>query len=92
MTEIHIEKAKDGREIHFEMFKLFTKEEPADAIPRFCTYCGSNKLSEDGYLSSYDDGIMCENCGMQIHDCCTTHSYDDFKQFMEEHKDGILEG
>jgi len=82
MTDVKIEKTVDGREIHF--YRHMTQI--GIAVPRFCTYCGSERLT-DGSISRYiDGGIRCKNCGMYIHDCCSSNDYDDFMQFMEKRK------
>lgn len=80
-SKIHVEKALDGKEVHFDVM-LNT---PISRLPRFCTYCGSNELT-DGYLGAFDDEneIHCKNCGAHIHDCCSQPDYKDFKKFIKD--------
>jgi hypothetical protein len=80
--KIHVEKALDGRAVYFTILS----KNPSMAIAKFCTYCGSDKLT-NGYLGAYgEDEIHCKNCGAHIHDCCVQHDYDSFKEFMKENK------
>jgi len=79
MSVIHIEKLKDGREIHFHKLASYI----GSAKPRFCTFCGSENLS-DGDLTQYD--LMCKNCGMHIHDCCTQTGHIEYVAFIRERK------
>lgn len=58
--------------------KLIFFDKSGRPIPKYCTYCGSMRLTL-GKLSSYND-IKCFNCGMYIHDCC---SQNDIKQLKE---------
>ena len=51
------------------------------AIPRFCTYCGSEELKGNEIMNF--DGIECMNCGMKIHDCCTQTGHHEYKIFKE---------
>lgn len=80
--KVHVEKALDGREVHFEIWI----KNPTSRVPKFCTYCGSDKLSE-GRIGAFDgNSIHCQNCGAHIHDCCSQPDYSDFKDFMKENK------
>ena len=60
----------DGRIIFFDSL--------GNAIPKFCTYCGSDRLTE-GKLTQYNS-IKCLNCGMFIHDCCSQNDISQLEQ------------